>query len=89
MSYIDFIPFLKFITKNISTNYNRAKENGRNICSMSIDLFTLKFRELYRIFTIDNTDSRDESSLYQRGCHGHYLMVVGFTTICAINAYHH
>jgi len=27
--------------------------------------------------------------IFQLGCHGHDRMVVGFTTTCAIGAYHH
>jgi len=35
--------------------------------------------------------SNIQSSQYikGRGCHGHDYMVVGFTTTCAISAYHH
>ena len=29
------------------------------------------------------------TALYYRGHHGHDRMVVGFTTSCAIKAYHH
>ena len=33
-------------------------------------------------------DSVTSSKCY-KGCRGHDLMVVGFTTTCAIGAYHH
>ena len=36
-----------------------------------------------------NIQSFEKDKCSFRGCHGHDRMVVGFTTTCAISAYHH
>ena len=47
---------------------------------------------------VEETDTEDNSKIfylfidheiYSGSCRGHDCMVVGFTTICAISAYHH